>query len=432
MDRRNLLRIAVVAAALLAGASVVSAAQPASAPESSVAFDPDAATRAYLAKVPAEEKARTNAYVDGGYWLMLWSFLYGAAVSLLLLYTGWSARLRDLAGRLTRVRFFRSFAYWIEYLVVTTVLVFPLVVYRDFFREHQYGLATQTFPSWAGDQAIALGVSALLGGLGVAVFYAVVRRAPRSWWLWGTGVAMLFVTFSALIAPVFINPLFNTYTRLEDPRIRDPILRLARAHGIETDAVYQMDASRQTTRISANVSGLLGTERITLNDNLLNRASLEEIEAVMGHEIGHYALNHVYEIIMFFSLVSLGGFAFAQWGFGRALERWGARWRVEGVADEAGLPLLLLLLSIYGFVLTPFINTFIRTNEQEADVFGLDAAREPDGFAEISLKLGEYRKLEPGPVEEWIFFDHPSGRTRIYTAMRWKAEMMSGRDPGVD
>ncbi|HEV8374641.1 MAG TPA: M48 family metalloprotease, partial [Candidatus Polarisedimenticolia bacterium] len=113
---------------------------------------------------------------------------------------------------------------------------------------------------------------------------------------------------------------------------------------------------------------------------------------------------------------------FVSWAFGRITKGFGAGWGIRGVADVAGLPLLAALLSAYFFVLTPLQNTFTRANEAEADLFGLNAARQPDGFAEVSLKLGEYRKLSPGPLEEWFFFDHPSGRNRILMAMRWKAE----------
>ena len=183
-----------------------------------------------------------------------------------------------------------------------------------------------------------------------------------------------------------------------------------------------MDASRQSTRVSANVSGFLNTMRITLNDNLLNRCSLPEIQAVMGHEMGHYVLNHVYKGLLFFGVVIVIGFVFANWALTRALGRCGENWGITGVGDLAVVPLFVLLFSTYLFVLTPFTNTFIRTQEMEADMFGLNAARQPDGAALVALKLGEYRKLQPGPIEEWIFFDHPSGATRIRAAMQWKAE----------
>ena len=182
------------------------------------------------------------------------------------------------------------------------------------------------------------------------------------------------------------------------------------------------DASKQTTRISANVSGFLGTDRISLNDNLLNRSSLPEIEAVMAHEIGHYALHHVSELILEIGLLLVVGFALVRVAFDKVQARWGKRWGIGGVADVAAMPLLVLLLSAFFFLATPVWNTIIRSNEVEADIFGLNAARQPEGFAEAALKLGEYRKLAPGPLEEALMFDHPSGRSRILMAMRWKAE----------
>lgn len=385
-------------------------------------FDPVAATRAYLATVPAEQKARSDAYFEGGYWLILWDVLVSTAVYLLLLVTGWSARMRDLAERVTRFTPLRTALYWVQFLIVTSVLGFPLAVYAGFVREHAYGLATQGFGSWFGDQLKGLAVGLVFGGVFAVVIYAVLRRAPRTWWLWGSVVTVLFQMLGALIAPVYIFPLFNTYKKLEDQRVTAPILSMARANGIPASEVYEVNASRQSTRVSANVSGFLGTERITLNDNLLARGSLPEIKAVMGHEMGHYVLNHVYKGILFFGIVVVVGFALLRWGAGRVLERWGAAWGLRGVDDVAALPLLALLVTIYGFLLTPITNSYVRTQEYEADIFGLNAAREPDGAATIALKLGEYRKLDPGALEEVLFFDHPSGRTRIMAAMRWKAE----------
>jgi STE24 endopeptidase len=393
-----------------------------SAAQASDHFDPLAATNAYLATVPPDKKARSDAYFEGGYWLLLWDFLASAAVYFLLLSMGWSARMRALAERITRFKPLQTFLYWVQFLAITSVIVFPFTAYRDFVREHTYGLATQTFGPWLGDKLKMLALGIVFGGLFLIVFYGVLRRAPRSWWIWGSVVTIVFQMFTNAIAPVYIAPLFNKYTELDDPRIKDPILSMARANGIPASNVYVMDASRQSTRVSANVSGFLGTERITLNDNLLKRCTLLEIEAVMGHEIGHYVLNHVYKQVLFFGVLTVLGFAFLRWGVGRALTRWDGPWRVRGVDDVAALPLFALLISIYAFVLTPITNTYIRTMEYEADIFGLNAANQPDGEALIDLKLGDYRKLDPGPVEEFVFFDHPSGRVRIHAAMRWKAE----------
>lgn len=393
-----------------------------SEPATAQALDPVAATQAYLDRLTPEQKQRSDAYFEGGYWLQLWGFLYGLGIAWLLLSKRWSAAMRSLAERATRFGPPRTFLYAVQYLAVTFVLGFPLSVYAGFFREHKYGLATQAFGGWMGDQAKGLALELVLGGLAITGLYWVLKRAPRTWWLWGTVVSIVFLMFVMLITPVFINPIFNTYTRLEDPAIREPILSLARANGVPADDVWVMDASRQTTRISANVSGFLGTERITLNDNLLARGSQAEIEAVMGHELGHYVLNHVYEMIFEFGIVLALGFAFLSVAFERARRRWGAGWGVTGVADVAGLPLLAALFSVFFFFMTPVTNTIIRVNEAEADLFGLNSAQQPEGFAEAALKLGEYRKLSPGPIEEYVFFDHPSGRNRILMAMRWKAE----------
>src|SRR5712664_5003115 len=284
-----------------------------SAAQSSDHFDPLTATNAYLATVPPDKKARSDAYCEGGYCLLLCVFLASAAVYFLLLSTGWSARMRDLAERVTRLKPLQTFLYWVQFVTVTSVVVFPLTAYEGFVREHAYGLATQTFGPWLGDRLKMLAVGIVLGGLFLVVIYGVLRRAPRSWWIWGSVVTIVFQMFTAVIAPVYIAPLFNKYTELDDPRIKDPILSMARANGIPASNVYVMDASRQSTRVSANVSGFLGTERITLNDNLLKRCTLPEIEAVMGHEIGHYVLNHTYKGLVMLGVVFVIGFAFLNW-----------------------------------------------------------------------------------------------------------------------
>ncbi len=388
-------------------------------------FSAEAATEAYLARIPPAAKVRSDAYFEGGCWLILWHYLYGAAVFLLLLRLGWSARIRDLAGKVTRFGPVHTFVYWAFFLVVVYVFASPLTVYEGFWREHRYGLATQSFGPWALDQLKLILVGIVLGGILAVLVFGIVRRLRKSWWIWGAAVTVLFLTFVAMIVPVFIDPIFNKVTRLDAPRVTGPILSMARANGIPARDVYQIDASRQTNRISAEVSGIGSTLRITLNDNLLRRGSLEEIEAAMGHEMGHYVLNHTYKGIAFFAVLIVGAFALLRWALARSIVRWGATWRVQDVGDTAVLPLVFFLVSTIFFVLTPVTNTFSRTLEVEADLFGLNAAGQPDGFAQAAILAGEYRKMSPGPLEEFVFYDHPSGRNRIFAAMRWKAENLS-------
>jgi STE24 endopeptidase len=386
------------------------------------AFDVTSAVEAYLAKMPPAERARSNAYFEGGYWLQLWDFLSTVVLMWLLLRFRWSARMRDFAERVTRFRPLQTAIYWVQFIVVLTVATFPLGVYEGYVRDHKYGLSNQTFSSWMRDQLVMLGVGIVLGAIFVVPLFGLVRRLGKNWWVWGAVTTVVFIAFFALIAPVYIAPLFNKYTKLQDPNIKDPILSMAHANGIPATDVYEFDASRQSNRVSANVSGFAGTLRISLNDNLLKRCTLPEIETTMGHEMGHYVFNHIYKGLVMNGVVIVIGFAFLNWGISFALSRWGERCGIRDTGDIAVLPLAVLVLSVYFFITTPINNTITRTMEFEADMFGLNAARQPDAEANVDLLLGEYRKMDPGPIEEFIFFDHPSGRTRITAAMRWKAE----------
>lgn len=384
-------------------------------------FDPAAATQAWLDSVPPDQREKSNSYFEGGYWLILWNFLVTAAISVFFLASRFSARLRDFSERVTKIKNLQVACYAIPYLLFVYALSFPLNVYENFFREHQYGMATQSFVSWFRDQLLGLALTLVGGTLLVVVLYALFRRAPRTSWIWGTIVMIIFSGTLVLITPVYIEPLFNTYKPITDPKIRDPILAMARANEIPVKQVFEVDASRQTTRVSANVAGLLGTTRVALNDNLLKQCTLPEIRAVMAHEMGHYVLNHGAKLLTYLGILILIGFALTGVIFDAAVRRWGKKWDVHGISDPAGLPLLVLILSTLLFVATPFLNTVVRVTEREADAFGINTSREPDGMARVALKLGAYRKLDPTPLEEFIFFDHPSGRARIRMAMDWKA-----------
>ena len=385
--------------------------------------DADAATQAYLDRLPADVVARSNAYYEGGYWLQLWNFLLGWVIAAIVLGGRRSARVRDWAQRVGRKPFFRDAIYGGFFAVASFALSLPLAIYQGYVREHAYGMATQTFGPWFVEQLIGLGVATLATALAVAIFYAVIRRTGERWWLWGTGVAVALSIVVLLIAPVWIDPLFNTYKPVEDSGIKTAVLAMAKANGVPVDNVYEFDASRQTTRISANVSGIFGTAAVRLNDNLLRRSTVPEIRSVMAHEMGHYVLNHIYKDITQFALLFMGAFLFAQWSMNRLLARFRRRFGLNGVSDVASLPLLAAVFSTFMFLATPVTNTMIRTQEIEADRFGLNLAREPHGAAEIDLKITEYRKPDPGPIEEFLFFDHPSTRFRIRDSMRWREAM---------
>jgi STE24 endopeptidase len=342
---------------------------------------------------------------------------------------GVAQRIRDYAERKFSRRFAQGWLFLVVFSLLMWVLNLPMDFYEGFVREHQYGMSNHTFGTWMGDHLKGLLVSLVLMPPIVSLLYLAIRRSPDRWWVRAGIATPFFMLFFIVLAPVFVSPLFNKYTPLADAKVRDPILSMARANSVPAENVYQFDASRQTKRISANVSGALGTIRVSLNDNLLHRCTPAEVQAVMGHELGHYVLNHVYKHVLSLSVLFITGFWFTHWFFGVLHRRWGAPAGVRDIADFAGLPLLSAALAVFMFLATPVRNTIIRTAEQEADVFGLNAARQPDGFASTALKLAEYRKLRPGPWEEKIFYDHPSGYTRILTAMRWKAEHLDESAP---
>jgi STE24 endopeptidase len=384
-------------------------------------FDVEAATRAYLDTLQGAARERSNDYFEGGYWLLLWGALVAVASSWVMLRLGWSAAWSRRAQRVTKRRWLQPALYAFPFVLVASLIVLPWTVYTRWWRERQYGLMNQGLGEWAAEQAIGLAIGLVTTAILLAIVYAVIRKAPRTWWLWGSGTVVGFLVVTILLSPVFIAPLFNQYRPMEPGPLRDEIIAMARAHDVPAEHVYVFDQSRQHNRISANVSGLGPTIRISLNDNLLNRTSPAEVKAVMGHELGHYVPGHITRLLLVFALIILGGFLAVWWAAPRILARRGERWGVREVAEPASLPLLTAIFSVYMLAATPLVNTLIRVNESEADAFGLEAAREPDGFAAIAMKLSEYRKIEPGALEEAIFFDHPSGRTRVRMAMEWKA-----------
>ncbi len=427
----RILASAVLLIVLTAGAATAqtpSAQVPRISPATNSLEAIKAATDAWLATVPSAERARSDAYFEGGCWLQLWDFLITAGLALLFLSTRLSAGIRNLAERLTRFKPLQTLVYFVVYLILMTVITFPMTVYEAFVRERKYGLMNLTLGGWLKEDAIQMVLSLVFGAFAVVVLFGIVRKLPRTWWLWGSVFAIVLMMFVTLISPVYLAPLFNDYKKLEDPKLRDPILSLARANGVPVTDIYWFNASKQSKRVSANVSGFLGTERVSLNDNLLNRCTLPEVLTVLGHEIGHYVMNHIYKAMLFFGLLIVLFFAFLRWSLTKTIARWGPRWDLRGVGDVAVIPLVVLLASIFFFVFTPVTNSFIRVQEAEADMYGLNAARQPDAEAQVDLMLGEYRKLDPTPLEEFLFFDHPSGRSRIYMAMRWKAEHLDDCD----
>jgi STE24 endopeptidase len=389
-------------------------------------FNPEEATRAWLATMGPEATARSNSYFEGGYWIDIGGSLLSLLIAGLILTLGWARGVRAWLEQ--SVKWFPLVVLGTSFVVllVSNLLTLPFTYYVGFVREHEFGLSTQTLPAWFGEYLIGAGIGLVLGAIFLTILYLIVRAAKNTWWVWGTGVTIVLSAVLVMASPVFIAPLFNTYTPMAESPLKAEILAMAQANGVPADNVYVFDVSRQTNRVTANVSGLLGTTRISLSDTLLSRASPEGVRAVMGHEIGHYVLGHSYSLLVMMTLMILATFAAVHFGF-RALAK-NERWGIRDIADPAGLPLIMALLAVIGLFTAPLQRNMIYFHEQQADMFGLNAARAPDGFAEASVMLSEYRKMEPSALEEWFFYDHPSGWNRVHNAMVWKAhEIAAGR-----
>ena len=409
---------------LAASAAALAFAGPAGA----LPFDPESATRAWLDTIGPEATARSNAYFEGGYIIDFAGTALSIVVAALFLLLGWARGVRAWLER--TVKFFPLVAFGTSlfYLFAATLLTAPFSYYVGFVREHRYELSTQTFGEWAGEFAIASALTLVIGAIFLTILYLIVRAAKNTWWIWGTALTTAFAAVLIMAGPVYIDPMFNTYTPMEESELRDDIMAMAQANGVPADNVYVVDTSRQSNRITANVAGLFGTTRVALGDNLLERTSPEAVRAVMGHELGHYVLGHIYSLLIMLTGVIIVTFAAVHYGF-RALTK-NERWGIRDIADPAGLPLIFGLIAVIGLFTAPIQRNIIYFHETQADMFGLNVAREPDGFAEAAVLLSEYRKMEPSALEEWFFYDHPSGWNRVHNSMVWKAhEIQSGRLP---
>ncbi|MBO9710190.1 MAG: M48 family metallopeptidase [Caulobacter sp.] len=389
-------------------------------------FDPAAATAAYLAQLPPEAHAKAQAYTQGGHWLLLWGFLVTVLVSWLIVRSGVLVGLRRRLERRKPRPILVSFLVGVVYLLVDWLLSLPWSVYENWWREKQYGLTSQAFTGWLGERLMSLAITAIFTGLFLMALYALIRKAKSTWWLWGGGLMAAFVTIGLVIAPIYIEPLFNKYTPAPAGPVRDTVVAMAKANGIPSDKIFVYDGSRQSNAYTANVSGAFGSARVAMSDTMFKQgADLAEVKAVVGHEMGHYAHRHALWIAGVLSALTVLAFFLVDRLFDPASALLGAD-SVKGLSDPAGLPVLSVVLAVLTLLGTPLTNSLVRIAESDADRYSLVHFNEPDGLAKALVKTIEYRAATPSRLEEVIFYDHPAVGRRIRRAMDWKAEFARG------
>ena len=382
-----------------------------------MSFDVQAATDNYINALGPDALAKAAAYTSGSHWTLLWGFLISTAVAWLVIKL---QVLDKIEGKLShRSLWFRSFAISGTYLFLSSLLILPWTLYADWWRELAYGKTSQPLSDFLGQGSISLLISSLLGGLFLSGVYFFIRRLGPYWWAWSGGLTAVAITGMMLIGPVWIEPLFNKYTPLPQGEVRVALEVLAKQANIQPDRIFVYDGSRQSNRFTANVSGLGASARIAISDVALTSASLDEVKAVTGHEIGHYVSGHIWNLIGTAVLLSMIFFYLTDAMFNKVANLMGSTVRI---AEPRGIAILLVCISFLSLLAQPVSNYVVRLGETEADQYSYSAVNLPDAMASALVKTAEYRDPRPHPLQELIFYTHPSVEKRVKAAMEWKAQ----------
>jgi len=408
---RAILRIGLAVAALVAVAAIVTTAtaQPRLTPEQ----EKQRAEKRTEVRV-TEEMVRHSRIGDILYFVgTAWSL----GVLLLILGAGWSRKLRDVSERIARWPFVAAMLFVVLFTLLSTLLEFPLTYYSGFVVPHQFDLTDQTFPAWLWDETKGLLISIAISAPLVALMLLAMRKIRR-WWLVVWLASIPLIIFFIVIAPVFLDPVFNKFVPLKDQVLKQKLLDLASKAGIEGGRVYEVDKSKQTRTMNAYVTGIGPTKRIVMWDTILAKMNHDELLAVMGHEMGHYVLKHMWKGLGFGLVISFFVLLIGQKFYERGLGRFGIR----GPGDPASFPWFLVVVSVITFFLTPVLTGYSRWQEHQSDIFSLEMTHDNVSMASAFVKLSEDSKSNPRPhpfIEFWRY-SHPSIARRVEFALAYK------------
>ncbi len=384
--------------------------------------DPQAATATLIDALGAPALAKAAAYTAGNHWLLLWNLVVGGLVAWAIVRSGLLDKVDARLAR--RGANARAFVAAIVYFLVSSLATLPWALYAEWWREQGYGRTSQPLADFLGQAALSTLISSVVGALFFVGVYALIRRTGARWWLWSGGLTALTASALLLVAPIAIEPLFNDYKPVPPGEVRVALEVMAKQAGVPADRLFVYDGSRQSNNFTANVAGLGGTARIAISDVAFKGASLDEVKAVTGHEIGHYVLGHVWRGVAMISVLAMVAFLLADRLFPVFARAFGSG---AALPDPRGLPVVLFMVSLFLLLATPVMNTLTRISETESDRYSLQTANLPDALATALVKTAEYRDPRPHPLQELLFYTHPSVERRVLEAMRWKA---SGRVDG--
>lgn len=389
-----------------------------------MAFDTEAATNAYIDSLGSEALAQAAAYTAGNQWLMLWSLGVTIISTWLIIQSG---ILTSLSNKLSGSGAFnRAFRVSADFVVLSAIIELPWTIYTSWYRQTQYEMTDQPLGDFLGQSGLGLALNAVVLGLLLATFYVLIKKAGRLWWAWFGGITASLMATMMLLGPVVIQPMFNEYSPIPEGDVKQAVEALAIEANIPTERVFMYDGSRQSNNFTANVSGIGSSARIAISDVALNEADLDEVKAVTGHEIGHYVSGHIWWVVFLLSAQVVIAFLLADRLFTPVARAFGAD---EDIQNPANVPVLILLVGVLMTVFQPFNNTLSRMNEADADRYSLETVGLPDGLASVLVKTAEYRDPRPAPLQELLFYTHPSVESRVRMAMEWKAEQLATEPP---
>jgi STE24 endopeptidase len=377
----------------------------------------EAETARYIDSLGPAALQKAHDYTVGKEWMLLWALLVAGVVTWLIIRSGVLDKVERSVSE--RRKNLRAFVVALVYLLVSAVLTLPWTLYADYFREKGYGRTSQPLADWFGQTALATAINALILALFMIGVYWLIRRTGNRWWIWSGALTAVALAVVLLLSPVLIEPLFNKYEPVPPGQVRDAVVEMAGRAGVPPERVFMYNGSRQSNNFTANAGGVGSTARVAISDVALKNASLDEVRAVTGHEIGHYVLKHTWWGILIFSVLAMILFWLADRLFGRFARAFGTN---AIIAEPRGIAILAFMVSLFGLLALPIINTFARVIETQADMYSLRTENRPDALSTALVKTAEYRYPRPNGLEEIIFYNHPSVEARVRQAMEWKAE----------
>ena len=346
------------------------------------------------------------------------STLWTGLILVGLLFLGASAALREWASSIAgQSPTLVVVLYVLVLSVLFDVATVPFGVYRGFLLERRYGLATETIGHWLKDHAKAVIIGVLFAEAGAVFVYFTLRNWPGRWWLFaGLGYSLVTIVLVNL-APVVLLPLFFRFKPLQREALRDRLTALASKAGTRVVGVYEWTLSDRTKKANAALTGMGHTRRILLSDTLLAEYSDDEIEVILAHELAHHVHRDIWSSAVFDMLLAFAGFFAAH----QLLQSAVPYFDLQGAADPAGLPLLVLTAGVIGLCVRPLLNAVSRAHERRADSFALQMTKNPTAFISAMKRLGQQNLAEdnPSPFVLAFFYTHPPIKERLSAAHEW-------------